>query len=374
VALGSVGVAFLIRYWLTPILGEELPFMLFIAAALFAAWYGGAPAGITALLLGLFLADFFFVSRLRPSPASHSVILIQVIRYLFTASLGIALIEVLHRGRRRTERALEELKREIARRQQSEAQLLEAQQSLRTHAANLEHHVEQRTAALGATVASLQEVLYNIAHHLRAPLRSMSSFSQILLDEYAPKLDAAGREFASTICTASARMDLLARDLLEYGRLAHIEIKLTVVNLDRALAAALARLLPAAESAKAEIIIERPLPDVMAHLEILQKVMVELVDNAIKFTRPGVAPRLRIWAERRNDKVRLWFDDNGPGIDPRYHERIFGVFERLHPQEPHGTGIGLALVKQGMHRLGGDVGVESQPGHGSRFWVDILSG
>src|SRR5215472_707 len=122
-ALLCIALAFGIRYWLTPLLGEELPFMLFIAASLVAAWYGGAVAGIVALLLGLFLADYFFLAKAKVA-GTHSTEALYFIRYIFTASLGIALIETLHRGRRK-------LQREVNRRQRSEAELLRAQEQLR---------------------------------------------------------------------------------------------------------------------------------------------------------------------------------------------------------------------------------------------------
>src|SRR5689334_10548727 len=167
-ALFCILVAFCIRYWLTPVLGEELPFMLFIAASLVAAWYGGAVAGAVALLLGLFLADYFFLAKAK-AQLTHSTEILYFVRYLFTASLGIALIETLHRNRRK-------LQREVARRQCSEAELLLTQNLLKTHAEELEESVARRTGELAATVKYLESLLYHIGHNLRAPLRAMEGY------------------------------------------------------------------------------------------------------------------------------------------------------------------------------------------------------
>lgn len=371
VALGFVGVAFLIRYWLRPLLGEELPFMLFIAAALLAAWHAGAAAGISALLLGLFLADYFFVRGQHVRDAHDPLITLLMFRYLFTASLGIALIEVQHRARRRTEGALDELRREVALRKQSEAALLQAQQQLHQHALQLETRVNERTAALRATVTSLQEVLYNIAHHLRAPLRAMSGFSEILLEQYAPQFDDRGRELARNISRAAGRMDTLAHDLLEYGRLAHIEIHPRQVQLTAAVQSALAKLSQSLDAAHAEVIIPNSLPAISADETLVERAVVEILDNALKFRQPDGPPVIRFRTERCGERIRLWIEDNGVGIERRFHHRIFGVFDRLDLQDSGSTGIGLAIVKQIMQRLGGDAGVESERGHGSRFWLDF---
>jgi len=105
---------------------------------------------------------------------------------------------------------------------------------------------------------------------------------------------------------------------------------------------------------------------------MLTHALSSLVTNAITFAAPGVQPRVRIWAESRGERVRLWVEDNGIGIPPEYHERVFGIFQRLNPSDAFpGTGIGLSIARAAIRRMGGEVGVESSVGQGSRFWIEL---
>jgi signal transduction histidine kinase len=105
---------------------------------------------------------------------------------------------------------------------------------------------------------------------------------------------------------------------------------------------------------------------------MLEQVVTNLLSNAVKFSRSGVAPEVVIRAETRDGSVRLWVEDNGIGIAPEYQERVFGLFQRLNPMESFpGTGVGLAIVRRAMERMGGASGLESTPGQGSRFWVEL---
>jgi signal transduction histidine kinase len=110
----------------------------------------------------------------------------------------------------------------------------------------------------------------------------------------------------------------------------------------------------------------------MGHGSILVQMVVNLLSNGMKFVAPGVQPQIRVWTQEQENWVRLWVEDNGIGIEPQYQEQIFGVFERLHGRDAYpGTGIGLAIVRKGAERLGGQAGVESAPGKGCQFWVEL---
>jgi len=371
VAIGCVLIAFGIRFCLTPLLGEDLPFMLFIAAVLIAAWYGGALMGFVALILGLVLASSFLISSKDMPRESESLEILRSVRYLFTASIGIVLIELLHRGQRQTQAACGELEQEVARRKRSEEELRDAQAQLAVYAGQLERRVTERTAKLEATVQSLEDILYHIAHNLRAPLRSMEGYSSLLLKQYGPSLDATGVDYTRRISCSARQMDDLIQDLLRYGRLGHVEVVLVKINLDDAIQRALAQLAYQIKTKRASVTATGPLPSILGDASLLEQVLLNLLDNALKFVAAGTAPSIQIRAEERATAVRLVIEDNGIGVEPQYHERIFHAFERLHSDAYEGTGIGLAIVKEGMRRLSGSAGIESQRGQGSRFWVEF---
>jgi signal transduction histidine kinase len=110
---------------------------------------------------------------------------------------------------------------------------------------------------------------------------------------------------------------------------------------------------------------------VLANEITLGQCLANLLSNALKFVGPGVRPNVRFWADKRGDYFRLWVEDNGLGIPTDQHERVFRVFERLHGARYPGTGIGLSIVRKGIERMGGKVGLESKPGTGTRFWVEL---
>jgi PAS domain S-box-containing protein len=237
----------------------------------------------------------------------------------------------------------------------------------------LEQRVAARTVQLREAIEELDTFAYSVSHDLRAPLRAMRGFSQVLLEDFSGRsLDYDGQSYVNRISEAALRMDLLIQDLLHYSRLSRSQIRLEPVDLRTIAQSVLASLVREIETRSAQVTIEEPLPDLLGDRILLVQILTNLISNAIKFVAPGVWPVVRIRAERRNGNVRLWVIDNGIGIAPEHQERIFKIFERLNSAADYpGTGIGLALVRKAADRMGGTVGVESEPGRGSRFWVEL---
>lgn len=239
--------------------------------------------------------------------------------------------------------------------------------------ATLEDRVETRTRQLNDANTELQIFCSTAAHDLRSPLRRISSFSEALLAEYGAKLDQTGTFYLERISHSAEHMARLLDDLLEYSRTTQAELKLVSVDLEEAVQAAL-ELTEGALASRAEIIVEKPFPPVAGHRATVVMIISNLIANALKFIAPGVRPRVHIRPEDAGSHVRLWIEDNGIGIKREDIGKLFNAFQRLHSREKYpGTGLGLALVRRGAERMGGGVGVESNSGGGSRFWIDLPS-
>lgn len=251
-------------------------------------------------------------------------------------------------------------------------ELTRARHELELANQDLEQRVRERTQKLQETISELEAFSYSVSHDLRAPLRSMEGYAAALMEDQGDKLDAAGKSFLSKISASAARLDLLVQDVLAYSRVAKGEIHLQDVNLSTLMHEAV-ETYPQFRQ-KGSITIQEPLPIVQAHPAYLMQCISNLLGNALKFARPGVSPVVVIRAEEEPDteNVKVWFEDNGIGIAPEHFQQIFQIFGRVHSSNHfEGTGIGLAIVRKAVERMGGALGVTSELGKGSRFWLSL---
>jgi len=236
----------------------------------------------------------------------------------------------------------------------------------------LERMVNERTASLREAIAQMEEFSYSVSHDLRAPVRAMQCYAEVLMEDYGAQLDEHAKKYLDRIIHGGTRMDRLIQDILTYSRLSRREIQLHPISLDKLTREIVRQYLDLGSAANPDISVEGHLSTVIGHEPSLSQAISNLLNNAVKFVAPGTAPKVHVRTERRNGDVRLWIEDNGIGIKPEYQHRLFSVFERVHPEKNYeGTGIGLAIVRKAAERMGGKAGVESDGVNGSKFWIQL---
>jgi len=273
--------------------------------------------------------------------------------------------------------ALREVLEKKAARPMPAAPVVEETYVLQQYSQALVHKLEEKNAELKDALDKLQRAherivginkqleafVYSIAHDLRAPLRSMQGFSAMLVKEAGTALNEAGRDYADRISTSAQFMDAMLRDLLVFSRISQQRVELTSVNLKTVVESVLSSLQKDIQEKNARVESSGPWPAVLAHEPTLAQVLFNLVSNALKFVTPDVPPLVRLRAEAQAEFIRVWVEDNGPGIAPDHQGQIFQLFTRLNNEKYQGTGIGLTIVQKGVERMSGRVGVESiRPG------------
>ncbi len=232
--------------------------------------------------------------------------------------------------------------------------------------------LEQTEALLRVRNEDLKAFAHTVAHDLKAPLRGISGYAEELDRKHQAAMTERALFCLSQIKVAAHHLDHLIDDLLNFARLDAAAPSFAELNLRHLIDAILADRSLAIKEHGAEVTVEIPFMTLCSWESGLLQVLANLIDNALKFSRQARPPRIAIRAEEVATGWRLSVSDNGVGFDMKYHERIFGLFNRLVPAEDfEGTGAGLAIVKKVLDKLGGSISVESQPGHGAAFHVEL---
>lgn len=247
---------------------------------------------------------------------------------------------------------------------QIEADLREIQQ--------LNRNMSRLLDELRAVNAELETFTYTVSHDLKTPLRGIDGYSRLLLEDHLDSLNPEAQLFVRNIRTAAQQMSRLIDDLLAYARLERRSMAIGTVRPLPIIESLLAEYQEEIERRKITVMVDVPDIAVAAEAEGLMLVLRNLLDNALKFTRTRDAARIAIGGRYTPETCVLWIRDNGIGFDMKYHDRIFEIFQRLQRAEDYpGTGVGLAIVRKAMQRMGGRVWAESAPGQGATFFLEM---
>jgi signal transduction histidine kinase len=242
-----------------------------------------------------------------------------------------------------------------------------------TRAEQLESTVARRTLELTEINKALEAFSYSVSHDLKEPLRGMAGMANILVEDYRSSLPQDAHRYLNSIIESAKRMDRLIDNLLAFARLNHGELPLIAVNLDQVISEVCRQFHWQLQESGAVVEVSSPLPAVLANRSALIQVFVNLFSNSLKFARSDTRPEIKIWPEDSDRCVKLWFQDNGLGIAPEDREKVFQPFHQLQTDRVaySGTGIGLAIVRSALDRMGGTVGIASHEGPGTLLWLSL---
>jgi PAS domain S-box-containing protein len=249
---------------------------------------------------------------------------------------------------------------------------VQAEEQLRQINQELEHRVAERTEQLREANRELEAFSYTVSHDLKAPLRGIDGYSQLLEEEFAQQLGEEGRQFIGRIRRGVQQMGELINDLLDYARLERRDMVRHPVDVSALVRDVVDAYGADVDRYRAQVRLDLAPMTLPLDRDGMAMVLRNLVGNALKFSRGRDTPMVEIGSRSESGRHLLWVRDNGTGFDMQYHDRIFGIFQRLHRAEEYpGTGVGLALVSKAMQRMGGRVWAESAPGQGATFFLEF---
>jgi signal transduction histidine kinase len=247
-----------------------------------------------------------------------------------------------------------------------------AEEEVRCLNVELEARVAERTAELTASNQELEAFSYCVSHDLRAPLRAISGFTRILAEQHSANLSPEGLDHLNKVLYACKRMEVLIQELLNFARTGRGAVHLIPVPLAPLVQQLESTFGARIAAAGAHLQVKQPLATPLGDATLIEQILTNLVDNALKYRRHSGIPEVRLAATATGEHVLVQVADNGIGIPAEHQERIFQVFQRLHGEREYpGTGIGLAIVAKAVRTMGGEVSVESSPGLGSTFSIRL---
>jgi signal transduction histidine kinase len=351
----ALGVAFALQHY--QFRDVELP-VLTVAIA-FTTWYAGAGPSVLAVLLSSACFDYFFTEPLYSFEISS-----RDLPYFFIFVAWAGIVASFSAVRRRIEDSLRQardnLQVEVEQRRHREDEIRKLNQELGKRAAELE-----------ASNKELESFAYSVSHDLRAPLRHMVGYSELLQKQASSLLDDKSQRFIRTILDSAKRMGNLIDDLLAFSRIGRAATRETEVDLEQLVKEVVVEI---GQDTRSRDIAWKigALPVCYGDRSMLKLVVVNLVSNAAKFTRMRKPAEIEIGCVDRDKEVEVFVRDNGAGFDMQYVDKLFGVFQRLHLAEQfEGTGIGLATVQRIIHRHGGKVWGEGAVDQGATFYFSL---
>jgi K+-sensing histidine kinase KdpD len=337
--------------------GMDLP--LFDLAIVVIAWYAGVGPSVLAVVLCSVFFNYFFTEPLYTFEVSG-----EDLPYFLFFMVWAAIIAWFVAVRRRIEsdllKARDHLQVEVEQRKRREDEIRKLNKELVKRARDLETSNNE-----------LESFAYSVSHDLRAPLRHVVGYSELLQRQASSLLDEKSRRFMQTILESAKRMGNLIDDLLAFSRIGRAETKYTLVSMDQLVKEVVAEI--GQDTTGRDIVWKiHPLPGCYGDRSMLKLVIFNLLSNAVKFTRIRAQAEIEVGCVDAEHEVEVFVKDNGAGFDMQYVDKLFGVFQRLHlPEEFEGTGIGLATVRRIIHRHGGEVRAEGGADQGATFYFSL---
>jgi signal transduction histidine kinase len=352
----ALGLALILQYY--KVQDSELP--VFALAIALVTWYAGIGPSVLAILLASACFNYFFAEPLYTFEVSRADL-----PYFSVFVIWAVIVASFSAVRRRVEESLRETRDHL---QIEVEQRAHREEKIRT----LNQELAKRAMELEATNKELESFAYTVSHDLRAPLRHVAGYSELLQKQASSSLDDKSQRYIRTIVESANRMGNLIDDLLAFSRIGRVETRATAVDLQQLVNEVIAETAP--ETTGRDIAWKiGALPACHGDRAMLKLVVVNLVSNAVKFTRMRARADVEIGCVNGNkNEIELFVRDNGAGFDMQYVNKLFGIFQRLHlPEQFEGTGIGLATVQRIVHRHGGNVRAEGAVDKGATFYFSL---